>query len=133
MELPHPLPSSRIENKANEWELIKSSYSLGLDCIYQCGKLLHFQFSKDGYLQSALYDLSMKKQIYCGKKMEDKTHRSVPLFRLIDGVYQGRFFGVLTPETIDYAQSKRADDLPEIFRQYNAETGNPVIAFYEVI
>lgn len=133
INLPNPLPYSKIENKTNEWELIKSDYSLGLDNIYRCGKLLHFQFSKDGYLISTLYDLSAKKQIYCGRKMEDKTIDSVPVFRLIDGVYKDAFFGVLSPESIDYAQSKNRDKLPEIFRQYNPETDNPIIAFYEVI
>lgn len=133
IDLPNPLPFSQIENKADPRELMQSNYSVGLEQIYECGTLLHFQFSKDGFFQTALYDLSKKKQIYCGRKMEDKTHRSVPLFRLIDGVYQGRFFGVLTPETIDYAQTKRGDDLPEIFRRYKAESENPIIAFYEII
>lgn len=133
IETPNSLPFSKIEEKANEWKLVKSGYSMGLDHIYQCGNLLHFQFIKDGYLQSGLYDLSQKKQIYCGKRLADKVGSSVPVFRLIDGVYKGRFFGLLTPETIDDAVTNEPKDYPEIFRKYNPETDNPIIAFYEVI
>lgn len=133
IELPNPLPFSKIEEKANEWELMKSKYSLGLCSIYQCKNLLHFQFSKDGYIQSALYDLSQKKQIYCGKRLADKVGNSVPVFSLMDGVYKGQFFSVLTPERIDYSITNEPKDYPEIFRKYNPETDNPIIAFYEVI
>lgn len=133
IETPNPLPFSKIEEKANEWKLVKSEYSMGLDCIYQCDSLLHFQFIKDGYLQSTLYDLSQKKQIYCGKRLADKAGKSVPIFRLIDGVYKGKFFGILTPLTIEDAIANEPKDYPEIFRKYNPETDNPIIAFYEVV
>ncbi|WP_455592888.1 6-bladed beta-propeller [Bacteroides sp.] len=133
IETPNPLPLSKIKEKANEWQLVKSNYSMGLDHIYQCGNLLHFQFIKDGYLQSGLYDLSQKKQIYCGKRLADKKGSSVPVFRLIDGVYKGHFWGVLTPEAIDDAITNEPKDYPEIFRKYNPETDNPIIAFYEVV
>lgn len=78
--LPDPLPFSKIENKINGWELVKSKYSLGLESIYKCNNLLYFQFSKDGFLQSALYDLIQEKQIYCGKRLTDKVGKSVPIF-----------------------------------------------------
>ena len=84
--LPDPLPFSKIENKINGWELVNSKYSLGLESIYECNNLLYFQFSKDGFLQSALYDLIQEKQIYCGKRLTDKVGKSVPIFQLIDGV-----------------------------------------------
>lgn len=131
--LPNPLPFSKIEEKANEWELIKSEYSMGLSSIYECDSLLHFQFSKDGYLQSALYDLSQKKQIYCGKRLDDKVGKSVPIFRLIDGVYKGQFWGYLASETIEYAVANEPKEYPEIIRRYNPDTDNPILAFYEVV
>lgn len=53
-----------------------------------------FQFSKDGFLQLGLYDLAQKKQIYCGKRLTDEVGKSVPVFRLIDGVYKGNFGGL---------------------------------------
>lgn len=113
--------------------MVKSNYSIGLGCIYQCDSLLYFQFSKSGFLQSVLYDLVQKKQICCGKRLTDKAGKSVPLFRLIDGVYKGKFWGIITPETIDYALCKEPKDYPELFRKYNTATDNPVIAFYRVI
>lgn len=123
----------KIENKINGWELVNSKYSLGLESIYECNNLLYFQFSKDGFLQSALYDLIQEKQIYCGKRLTDKVGKSVPIFQLIDGVYKGQFWGVLTPETIGYALSKEPKDYPDIFRKYDPDTDNPIIAFYKVV
>lgn len=50
---------------------------MGIESIFRCGNLLYFQFTKDGYLQVALYDLSEKKQIYCGKRLADKAGKEV--------------------------------------------------------
>ena len=125
IELPNPLPFSKIEDKADEWNLMKSEYSIGLEKICRCNDLLYFQFSKDGFLQLGLYDLAQKKQIYCGKRLTDKVGKSVPVFRLIDGVYKGKFWGIITPETVDYALSEEPNkDYPD--------TDNPIIAFYNV-
>jgi hypothetical protein len=134
IELPNPLPFSKIEDKADEWSLMKSEYSIGLEKICRCNDLLYFQFSKDGFLQLGLYDLVQKKQIYCGKRLTDKAGKSVPVFRLIDGVYKGKFWGIITPETVDYALSEEPNkNYPDIFRNYNPDTDNPIIAFYKVI
>lgn len=133
IELPNPLPFSKIEDKADEWNLMKSEYSIGLEKICRCNDLLYFQFSKDGFLQLGLYDLAQKKQIYCGKRLTDKAGKSVPVFRLIDGVYKGKFWGIITPETVDYALSEEPNkDYPDIIRNYNPDTDNPIIAFYNV-
>ena len=134
IELPNPLPFSKIEDKADEWSLMKSEYSIGLEKICRCNDLLYFQFSKDGFLQLGLYDLAQKKQIYCGKRLTDKAGKSVPVFRLIDGVYKGKFWGIITPEAVDYALSEEPNkNYPDIFRNYNPDTDNPIIAFYKVI
>ncbi|WP_288861759.1 6-bladed beta-propeller [uncultured Bacteroides sp.] len=134
IKIPNPLPFSKIEEKANEMGLMKSAYSLGIECIYKCENLLYFQFYKGGYLQVVLYDLSRKKQIYCGKRLADKAGREVPFYRLINGVYKNRFWGYITPETIEWALANEPDkDYPEIFRSYNPDSGNPIIAFYEVV
>lgn len=133
IELPNPLPFSKIEDKADEWNLMKSEYSIGLEKICRCNDLLYFQFSKDGFLQLGLYDLVQKKQIYCGKRLTDKVGKSVPVFRLIDGVYKGKFWGIITPEAVDYALSEEPNkNYPDIFRNYNPDTDNPIIAFYNV-
>ena len=134
IELPNPLPFSKIEDKADEWNLMKSEYSIGLEKICRCNDLLYFQFSKDGFLQLGLYDLAQKKQIYCGKRLTDKAGKSVPVFRLFDGVYKGEFWGIITPEAVDYALSEEPNkNYPDIFRNYNPDTDNPIIAFYKVI
>lgn len=134
IKVPNPVPFSQIEEKANELKLVKSGYSMGIESIFKCENLLYFQFTKDGYLQVALYNLSEKKQIYCGKRLADKAGKEVPVYRLINGVYKGRFWGYLPPETIEWALSNEPDkDYPEIFRNYNPDSGNPIIAFYEVV
>ena len=133
IELPNPLPFSKIEDKADEWNLMKSEYSIGLEKICRCNDLLYFQFSKDGFLQLGLYDLAQKKQIYCGKRLTDKVGKSVTVFLLIDLVYKGKFWGIITHETVDYALSEEPNkDYPDIFRNYNPDTDNPIIAFYNV-
>lgn len=134
IELPNPLPFAKIEEKTHPVELIKSAYSLGIENIYKCGHLLYFEFTKDGYIQIALYDLSARKQIYCGKKLEDKAGKEVPVHRLINGTYGNRFWGYLTPETIDRTISAEPHkEYPEALRNYNPDSDNPVIVFYEVV
>lgn len=133
IKTPNPLPFSKIEEKTKEWELIKSEYSMGIESLYKCQNLLYFQFTKDGFQQVALYDLSGKKQIYCGKRLADKAGKGVPIHRLINGVYKGRFWGYLTPETIEWALANEPKNYPEIFRHYDPGSGNPIIVFYEVV
>ena len=41
--------------------------------------------------------------------------------------------GIITPETVDYALSEEPNkDYPDIIRNYNPDTDNPIIAFYNV-
>lgn len=132
IRLPNPLPASLIESKADERDLVKSAYSIGIEQVFVCNGLLYFTFTKDGFLQSALYDLVRGQQIYCGRRMSDKKGKSVPLFRLIDGVYRQHFWGILSPDALAYEQEHRSEDIPDILQEYNPETGNHVIAFYAV-
>lgn len=133
IETPNPIPASKIAGKADEQELIESHYSMGIENVYRCGNLLYFQFSQSGFLQVALYDLSKKEQIYCGRRLADKSGKAVPIHRLINGVYKNRFWGYLTPETIGWALNNEAKDYPDIFRNYNPEEDNLVIVFYETV
>lgn len=132
IRLPNPLPASAIEDKVDEFKLMKSAYSMGIEQVFVCGGLLYFTFAKDGFWQSALYDLNRGQQIYCGRRMTDKEGKSVPLFSLIDGVYRQRFWGILSPEAVAYEQQHRPADLPAFLQNYDPETGNHVIAFYAV-
>ena len=58
---------------------------------------------------------------------------NVPLIDVVDGVYDGMFYSLLTPDYIDYRVSKSPDDYSIDFQQYDAESENPVVAFYEII
>ena len=46
IDLPNPLPFSKIEERANEWKLIKSDYAFGISNVYECESLLYFRFFK---------------------------------------------------------------------------------------
>jgi len=133
IDLPNPLPFSRIEEKTNEWELIKSDYSFGISNVYECDGLLYFRFFNNGYIMAALYDLIKNEQICCVKAMQDTPRPTIPLINTIDGIYKGKFFSVLSPDFIDYCITKRPGEYPSLFQQYDAQSENPVIAFYEVI
>lgn len=132
IRLPNPLPASKVEDKADERDLVKSAWSMGIEQVFVCDGLLYFTFTKDGFWQSALYDLSRGKQIYCGRRMSDKEGKSVPLFRMIDGVYRQRFWGILSPDALAYEQEHRPAGLPDGLKNYHPETGNHIIAFYKV-
>lgn len=132
IRLPNPLPASMIRDKADELDLVRSAYSMGIEQVFECDGLLYFTFTKDGFWQSALYDLTHDRQIYCGRRMSDKKGKSVPLFRMIDGVYRHRFWGILSPDALAYEQEHRKEDIPDVLKDYNPETGNHAIAFYAV-
>lgn len=132
IDLPDPLPTAKVEEKTDPYELVKSDYSLGITNVYECGGLLYFRFSKGGYIMAALYDLVADKQICCTKRMLAIPTSRLPLFDVIDGVYNGCFFGVLTPAFIDYMVSKCPDDYPQLFLDYDPQSDNPIIAFYKV-
>lgn len=133
IELPNPLPFSKVEERADEMELIKSGYAFGISNVYECDSLLYFRFIKDGYIMAAFYDLAKEKQVCCTKQMQDIPKPTLPLFDIINGVYKGKFFGTLPPEFIDYHVSKHPKKYPDLFRQYDAQSDNPIIAFYEVV
>lgn len=133
IDLPNPLPFSKIEERANEWKLIKSDYAFGISNVYECESLLYFRFFKSGYIMAALYDLAKNEQICCVKAMQDSPRLTIPLINTIDGVYKGQFFSILSPEFIDYCITKCPGEYPAIFQQYDAQSENPIIAFYEVV
>lgn len=132
IDLPNPLPFSKIKEKADEWELIRSDYSFGISNVYECDSLLYFRFHKNGYIMATLYDLAKEKQICCVKAMQNRPSPSVPLIDIINGVYKGRFYGILHPEFIEYNVSKQPRSYPDILQQYNPQSDNPMIAFYGV-
>lgn len=132
IELPNPLPFSKIEERANEWELIKSDYAFGITNVYECDSLLYFRFSKSGFIMATLYDLAQDTQVCCVKVLQERPKTSIPLIDTINGVYNGQFFSILSPDFIDYCITNRPGEYPALFQQYDAQSENPIIAFYEV-
>ena len=133
IKLPNPLPKSKIENCANENDLIRSDYSFGISHIYETHGLLYFRFFNGGYIMNVLYDLVANKQICCVKALQEKFTEAIPIIDIIDGVYKGSFYSVLTPDFIDYKVGIGLQDYSSFFHGYDDETENPVIAFYEEI
>lgn len=132
IELPNMLPQSEIERKTDVRALIKSNYSFGISNVYTCKHLLYYRFYKDGYIWAAFYDLKADKQICCAKSLRSKLFVRIPFFDVINGVYENRFWGLLTPEFISYVMSKNSDSYPNIFHEYDPQSDNPILAFYKV-
>lgn len=129
VELPQPVPNSKIEERPDEMKLLRSGYSLGITDIYQQGGLLSFRFIKDGSILSCLYDVKEKKQICCAKRIKFSDSSFVDT---IDGVYKDCFYSILTPEYIGYALSENPEGFPDFFKEYDEQDDNPVIGFYKL-
>ena len=110
---------------------MRSGYSLGITDIYEYGGLLFFRFVKDGYIWSCLYNVEESKQVYCAKRIK---FLDSSLIDTIDGIYKDCFYSILTPEYLDYAFSENPlEDYPDLFKTYDVEGDNPVIAFYRAV
>lgn len=132
-DLPNPLPHSFIEDKMKTSDMLKSDYSWGITSIYECGNLLYFCYAKGETVMISLYDRKNKEMIYSGPKMDGGNDPNLPLFELIEGVYEGQFFSVMTEEAIAYGLKHAPSVFPDELRDYDPENDNPVIAFYNVL
>lgn len=81
---------------------------------------------------TALYDLAKDKQLCCVKVLQDAPTEDVPVASMINGVYKGQFYSVLTPARIEYMLNTYPGTYPKAFEQYNSDSDNPVIGFYQV-
>jgi hypothetical protein len=129
--LPNQLPMRKIEEKMDYWELLKSEYSWGLGDIYLANNILHFIFSKNGFIVSAYYDLSTDKFLYCGTRVLRDAREKFPFYSLIKGVYDGKFFSLISPSQIIEGREKH----PEFFSQELLDIkddDNPVFAFFKL-
>lgn len=132
IDFPNPLPASAIKEKMDEWEVLKSNYSFGVTHIYETGGLLYFRFYNGRFLWNVFYDLQKGKQVCCVKALQNGYTSNIPLIDVVNGVYEGMFYSVLTPEFIDYYVSGNPLEYPAYFQDYDAETDNPIIMFYRV-
>ena len=134
INLPDPLPSSYIEKGVLDREMLERDYSSWLCNIYECGRLLYFCYSYGDAFMVSLYDLYKHELIYSGRRMEGQPDSKLPLYLQIDGVYKGQFFGILTPEFIDWVnQDQEGKYYPDILKGFNSEEDNPVIVFFNTI
>lgn len=127
--LPNPLPTREIEKQADEYSLLNSDYSFGISNVFESDHLLYFRFFNKRFIHNVLYDLRTNEQICCVKSLQEKPNPKVPLLDIINGVYKNQFFGILSPDFIQYWKEKYPSDLPDIFRDYDASSDNPVIVF----
>ena len=119
--------------KIDVWDLLDSDYVYGLCDIFRCNGMLAFRFSKGGFVYSALYDLKEEKQIYCAPIAEGVKGSRVPLINAIVGAYKSQFISVLSSEYLNFQKHNNPDLLEEYLPGYDADDGNPVIAFYDVV
>ena len=78
-----------------------------------------------------LYNVEESKQVYCAKRIK---FLDSSLIDTIDGIYKDCFYSILTPEYLDYAFSENPlEDYPDLFKTYDVEGDNPVIAFYRAV
>ncbi len=133
IDLPDPLPYSYVQQKPNALELAtKSIYSSTLHGIYQSGDILHFNFFKDELVATAFYDLEKDETIYCGNHIWPYPTKQLPVYSLIDGVYKGKFFSLVSAMTILEDMERNPAAFSKDWSKIN-ENSNPVLVFYNLV
>jgi hypothetical protein len=130
--LPNQLPMKLIEEKIEIWDVVRSDYSWCLSDIFLSDSVLHFVFSKDGFINTCYYDLASDKILFCGPKVLDTVRENLPFYSLIDGVFDGKFY-TLIPATEVIRQK---ESHPELFQEdlKNVQPeDNYVVAFYKIL
>ncbi len=100
INLPNPLPMKMIEAKMRHVEIPNSGYAYGIGDVYVTGKILHFTFSKDGFVVSTFFDLSTNTFLYNGIRVLANARENLPVYSLINGVYDGKFFALVSASSI---------------------------------
>lgn len=129
IHLPNPLPMKKIEEKMRHWDVANSAFAYGLNNIYQAGNVLYFTFAKDGWTTQAFVDVSSGRLLYCGRALQSAPREELLFISLIKGVYKGKFFSLISPETIIFRSRQCPELFPEGLRTMGNED-NGVIAFY---
>ncbi len=131
IELPNQVPQSFIKNKPNAMELIKSGYSSLLTNVYRVNNILYFNFTNEGYMISAFYNLYNKQIVYCGRRIWPEPSKELPVFYPIRGVLGDRFFSLITPAAIIDSRKMNESAFPNELLKIEA-LDNPIVAFYSV-
>lgn len=128
--LPNQLPMKKIEDKMNHLDVVRSDYSYGVSNIFISGEIIHFIFSKDGFIQSCYYDIDAEQILFCGPRALIEPRELLPFYSLMQGVYNGHFFALISPTEM----ARRKETHPEFFGEDLKDIGaddNHVIAFYK--
>lgn len=80
--LPNQLPMKKIEDKMGHLDLIRSDYSYAISNIFIIGEIIHFIFSKDGFIHSCYYDMEAEQILFCGPRILAEPRKLLPFFRL---------------------------------------------------
>ncbi len=129
INLPNPLPLKKVEEKMRPVEIPNSGYAYGVGDVYVAGKILHFTFSKDGFIVTTFFDLSTGTFLYNGIRVLADAREKLPIYSLINGVYEGKFFALVSAPSI---VEKRAAH-PGFFTgelSKITEEDNDVLAFF---
>ncbi|MDH6344309.1 hypothetical protein M2480_002794 [Parabacteroides sp. PFB2-12] len=132
ISLPNFLPMEKIAGKIDPVVLSRSDYSFGLTDFYIANNVLHFSFSKEGYIQTAFFDLANDRLLYCGTRVSDVPTRNLPLYSIISGTSGKHFFSIVYPEQILQRMESHPDLIPRQLKNV-LEDDNPVLVFYEII
>jgi hypothetical protein len=127
--IPNRLPLKMIEAKMGHYDVVNSNYAYGIESIFEANQILHFIFSKDGFIVTTFYDLSENKLLYCGMRVLGGARKNLPFYSLIDGVYKDQFFSLVSAFRIQDATALHPEYCPKDLLQIQDEY-NGVIAFY---
>ncbi len=131
--LPDALPYSLVQQKPNALELAtKSKYSGTLYNIFRSGNILHANFFNQNFVVSAYYDLEKDETIYCGKHVWPYPTKELPVCSLIDGVYNNKFFSLVSPLSIIERMKINPKAFSKDWFSIN-ENSNPVLVFYKLV
>ena len=130
--LPNQLPIKKIEEKMEHMDLVSSDYSYALGNIFVNNEIIHFTFSKDGFIQSCYYDLNSDKILFCGPRVLAEPRKNLPFYSLIQGVYNDCFFALVSASEIEQIKENhivfsQQEELKKI-----APEDNPIIVFYKI-
>jgi len=131
INLPNSLPMKLIEAKMRHIEIPNSGYAYGIDDVHVVGKILHFTYSKDGFIVSTFFDLSTNTFLYNGIRVLANARKNLPIYSLINGVYDGKFFALVSAPSI---VEKRTSH-PEFFSgelSKITEEDSDVLAFFTI-
>lgn len=129
INLPNPLPMKKIEEKIRHVEVPTSGYAYGIDNVYIAGKILHFTFTKDGFVVSTFFDLSTNTFLYNGIRVLANARENIPFYSLINGVYEGKFFALVSASSIVEKRTAHPEFFPGELSKINEEDNN-VLAFF---